>query len=141
MVNSSRNYGLSLYSLANEENITKLIYDELKFVSEIISDNGEYIRILDSAAISGEEKYSMINNAFSGKVHSYIVNFIKILAGKRLMYTFSDCCNIFEKQYRSDNNIETITVTTAIELTGEEKERLLSSLRQNTKKLLFRPLR
>jgi len=128
MLSSSRTYGSSLYSLANEEGVSELIYNELKSVSDIISDNREYIKILDSAALSSDTKFSLIDESFKDKVHSYIVNFIKILTQKRLMHTFFDCCKIFENHYRNDNNIETVTVTTAVSLSEQEKGKLLSTL-------------
>ena len=128
MLSSSRTYGSSLYSLALEEGVSELVYNELKCISDIFSDNKEYIKILDSAALSSDTKYSLIEESFTDKAHIFIVNFIKILAKKRLMHTFFDCCKIYENHYRSDNNIEAVTITTAVSLSEAEKDKLLSTL-------------
>ena len=116
MNNSVRTYALSLYSLADDDGIDSLIYNELLTAADILKSNPEYINILDTAAFSGNEKDNLIDESFGKTNHIYIVNFLKILARKRMVYSFSECVRFYEKQYRANHNIETAEIITAISL-------------------------
>ena len=128
-MNTSINvYGTSLYSLAKDEGLCEIFIDELSALSDILSENSEYTDILDCGAVSSTEKFHLVDEAFSGKIHVYILNFIKILSQKRLMHEFKTCKKEFEKQYNHDNGIEEITVTTALPLDSGRREKLLKKL-------------
>ena len=70
---------------------------------------------------------SLIDAAFSD-ADEYIVNFIKILCEKKCVHLFSDCVKHFEKLYNKANNIEKITVITAVPLSDSLKEKLVKKL-------------
>ncbi len=137
MNNSVRTYALSLYSLADEDGIDKLIYDELLTAADILNSNPEYINILDTAAFSGNEKDNLIDESFGKSIHIYIVNFLKILARKRMVYSFSECVRFYEKQYRAKHNIETAEIITAIAVSDEKKKSITEKLSQIYKKELI----
>ena len=43
-------YGEALYSLAREENLSKVIYDQLKVLSASFAQEPEFVRLLSSPA-------------------------------------------------------------------------------------------
>ena len=71
-------YANSLFSLAEDEDITQAVMDELKEVENILKDNNEYIRLLDSPTIPLPERHKLVEEAFSSLME-YVLNFIKIL--------------------------------------------------------------
>ena len=127
MTQISSVYASSLFSLAEDENKIDTIMEELKELSVVFSENRDYPALLDSPTIPLSERLSLIDNAFSG-VDEYIINFLKILCEKKCVYAFSDCAKHFEKLYNKANNIEKITVITAVPLSDSLKEKLVKKL-------------
>lgn len=130
-------YSSSLYSLCCEENCAKEVYDSLKTVEKLMKDNCEYINIASSANLSREEREKLIDDAFSGNVHSLCLNFMKILAKKRIFNILIPCIEEYEKQYLNDNNITHAVITTAFALTEEKKEQIVEKLGKSTGKTII----
>lgn len=130
-------YSSSLYSACCEENCAKEVYDSLKIVEKLMKDNSEYIQIVSSANLSAEERESLIDKAFSENVHSLCLNFMKILAKKRIFNILVPCIEEYEKQYLKDNNITHATITTAFELSDDKKEQIVAKISKSTGKTII----
>ena len=48
-----------------------------------------------------EERVRILDDSFRGKLHPYVLNFLKILTEKGYMRHFSDCCKAFEESYNT----------------------------------------
>lgn len=127
-------YGLSLYSLCKEENMTETAKENLALVSYVLGENPQYIKLLDSPMIKKDERCSLIDDAFKDKVSEYVLNFLKLLAEKNAVSKFSACEKAFIRQYNEDNNIETAVAVTAAPLDDELKEKLTEKLGKLTGK-------
>ena len=127
-------YGEALYSLALEENRTGRILEELNVLNQCLTDEPEFIRLLSSPNLSKQERCAVLDDSFRGKVHAYVLNFMKILTEKGYMKHFSDCCKAFENHYNLDNGILPVTAITAVALTGAQAEKLSEKLSRVTGK-------
>lgn len=126
-------YASSLFSLAQDENKLDLIMEELKELLSVFSQNSEYCNLLDSPVIALSERLLLIDEAFSD-TDEYIINFIKILCEKKCMHLFPACAKHFEKLYNKANNIEKVTVITAVPLSDSLKEKLISKFEKEYSK-------
>ena len=120
-------YAHSLFSLAEDENITSEIYEELSGVLPLFKENPEYSVLLDSPTIPVSQRLNLIDEAF-GTATEYVLNFIKILCEKKCVHLFSDCVREFEKLYNKKNNIEKVTAITAVPLKDELRQKLVLKL-------------
>ena len=127
-------YGEALYSLALEGNLTDRILEELNVLNQCLTDEPEFIRLLSSPNLSKQERCAVLDDSFRGKVHAYVLNFMKILTEKGYMKHFSDCCKAFENHYNLDNGILPVTAITAVALTGAQAEKLSEKLSRVTGK-------
>ena len=126
-------YASSLFSLAQDEGKLDLIMEEMSELSSVFSENGEYCTLLDSPIVKLSERLSMIDTAFSD-ADEYIVNFIKILCEKKCVHLFPACAKHFEKLYNKANNIEKVSVITAVALSDSLKEKLVAKLEEEYSK-------
>lgn len=125
----SLTYAHSLFSLAEDEGLTEKIYEELKVLFEIFSENKEYIKLLDSPTLSVSKRFELIDEAFSSCME-YIINFIKILCEKRCVFLLPDCIKEYEKLYNEKFGIKRVTAITATPLSEALKEKLINKLQQ-----------
>ena len=127
-------YGQALYSLAHDEALTGQLLSELTVLDRCFRENPDFIRLLNSPNLSKQERCNVLDDSFRGKVHPYVLNFLKILTEKGYMKHFSDCCTAFEGQYNLDNGILPVTAITAVALTADQTRKLTDKLSRITAK-------
>lgn len=127
MKSFSLTYAHSLFSLAEDENLTEDIYKELLELSEIFAENSDYASLLDSPTLPVMQRLALIDDAFKGCLE-YVVNFIKILCEKKCVHLFPDCVKEYEKLYNKKLGIEKVTAITAVPLSSELQNKLALKL-------------
>ena len=127
-------YGEALYTLALEEQLTGALLEELTVLSQCFRENPDFIRLLSSPNLPKQERCRILDDSFRGKVHTYVLNFLKILTEKGYMKHFHDCFKTFENLYNRDNGILPVTAMTAIAMSREQSEKLAEKLSRATGK-------
>ena len=127
-------YGLSLYQLAKDEALAKTIGEELSVLQEAFQAEPDFIRLLSSPNLTKAERCQILDQSFRGKVHPYVLNFLKILTEKGYMRHFADCCASYAQQYNEDNGILSVTAVTAVALTDAQRDKLAEKLHKLTGK-------
>lgn len=130
-------YSRSLYEAACEENVSEDVYDSLKTVQKVLADNEEYIKIVSSANLEANERERLIDEAFEGRIHVFALNFMKILAKKRIFEIVLPCAEEYEKRYFEDNNIAYATITTAFELDEQKKKDVVEKTEKSVGKKII----
>ena len=127
-------YGDALYSLALEDGLTAQILEELTVLERSFHQEPDFIRLLSTPNLSKQERCQILDDSFRGKVHAYVLNFLKILTEKGYMRHFYDCCVAYEESYNRDNGIVPVTAITAVALSNEQHEKLTGKLSRVTGK-------
>jgi len=127
-------YGESLYSLAREEHLSEQIGGELNALRDGFRQAPEFIRLLSSPSLTKAERCQILDDSFRGKVHPYVLNFLKILTEKGYMRHFGDCCKAYTGHFDQDNGIVRVTAVTAVALTDSQTARLTEKLSRSTGK-------
>ncbi|MBQ8833966.1 MAG: ATP synthase F1 subunit delta [Oscillospiraceae bacterium] len=127
-------YGEALYELAKDEGLAKSVGDQLRVLAESFRREPEFIRLLSSPNLTKAERCRILDDSFQGRIHGYILNFLKILTEKGYMRHFGHCCEAYTKRYNEDNGILPVTAITAVALTADQAERLTGKLSRITGK-------
>ena len=127
-------YGESLYQLAKEESLGKFIGEQLKVMQQSMNQEPDFIRLLSSPNLTKQERCQILDDSFRGKLHPYLLNFMKILTEKGYMRHFSDCCDAYTALYNQDNGILEVTAVTATALTALQESKLQEKLARITGK-------
>ena len=117
-------YGQALYTLAREEDLTDAIRQELVTVRDVFEAQPEYLRLLAAANIPRQERCDLVDQAFRGRVHPYVLNFLKILTEKGYAKSYGACVDAYICQYNADNHILPVKAVSAVALTQEQITRL-----------------
>lgn len=127
-------YGEALYTLALEEGLTGAIGAELTVLQQSFAQEPDFIRLLSSPNLSKQERIRILDETLRGKVHEYVLNFLKILTEKGYVKHFGHCCTAYEELYNHDNGILPVTAITAVALSAEQAEKLTGKLSRITGK-------
>ncbi len=128
MTQTARLYGGSLYELAAEEQLTGIIFTQMKEIRGIFREMPEYVKLLREPSIPKEERIGLIEAAFGEQAERYLVNFLKLLCEKNILQEFAGCCEEFTRRYHADHNIAEAVVTSAVPLSHEQMEKLKEKL-------------
>ena len=121
-------YGEALYELAKEENLSADIGAQLKVLKASFLQEADFIKLLSTPSLTKAERCQILDDSFRGQVHSYLLNFMKILTEKGYMRYFSDCATAYMNRYNQDNGILPVTAVTAVALSAEQTEKLTAKL-------------
>ena len=121
-------YGQALYGLARDENLSDKVLQELTTLEQSFQEEPQFLRLLSASNVPVEERCGILDDCFRGKVHQYVLNFLKILTEKGTVKAFSDCVRAYREQYNEDNHILPVTAVTAAALSEEQVNRLAEKL-------------
>lgn len=127
-------YGEALYSLAQSENLTEQILEELTALKAGFDENPEYARLLSTPNLPKIQRTQILDDGFAGKIHPYILNFLKILTEKGYISQFPGCCDAYRQHYNRDMGIVPVVAVTAVPLTELQSQRLNQKLAETTGK-------
>ena len=128
------NYGGALYELAAAEELDQEILTQLQVLGESFAQEPAYLKLLCAHSLPKTERCQIVDDSFSGKVHPYVVNFLKILTEKGYVRQFADCCKAYRIRYNADHNILPVTAVTAVALSEDQASRLQEKLEKLTEK-------
>ena len=121
-------YGQGLYALAKQEHLEDTVLQQLRVLQGCFAEEPEYLKLLSSHDLPKQERTEILEQAFRGRVHLYVLNFLKLLTEKGYIRYFSDACKAYTEEYNEDAGIVTVRAVSAIALTEEQKLRLTDKL-------------
>ena len=131
--NNAKNYGDALFMLAKELDEIDIVKSDFDTLSAVVEENSEYLKLLDTPSLSREERVKLVDAAF-GTLNKNLVNLVKILAERRLVYLVSKIRQAYMLAYDEHYNIERVDAISAIPLTSEQINKLQLKLEKVTGK-------
>lgn len=129
----SKTYGEALFDLAVEDGTLTTIIEEVNVVKEAIEKNPDLLKLLSHPKIKKEEKISVIENIFKGRVSDSLVGFLVIVVQKDRYDDLDGIFEYFVAKVREYKNIGVASITSAVELAEEQKKQVEQRLLQTTK--------
>ena len=136
MTDAANQYGHALYELAKEENIVDEVLAQLKVLDEVFTAEPRFVALVNAPSVPKAERCQIIDYSFRGKVHPYLLNFLKILTEKGYMRHFSGCCKVFRSCNNADQGILCVTAVTAMPLSDALRQKLTDKLSSVTGKTI-----
>ena len=134
MTQVANTYAQALYDLVKDEGLGKTVLEELAVLKRVFSENPGYGKLLSAPDLPKQERCQILDEAFRGKVHLYVLNFMKILMEKGYIRQFPQCCDAYREFYNKDNGILVVKVESAVALDSLQKEKLTQKLETTTGK-------
>lgn len=134
----SKTYGEALFEVAVEDGTLDTMLEEVEAVLEVLKSNEEYISLLDHPKIPVEEKVSLIEKAFKGNVSDELVGFIVTIADKGRFSEIEGILEYFIDRVWEEKKIGVACVTSATELSDQQKKDIEAKLLATTSYVEFR---
>ncbi len=132
----AKEYGKALFLLTEELGTTAAVVAELEAVRGILRENPRYEKLLDTPALTGEEKLLLIDRAFSS-LDGNLVNLIKILCERHSVYQLPKIAGAYAALYDEARGIERVEALTAVAMAPRQIEALTAKISRITGKTVI----
>lgn len=132
-------YAKSLLGLAVEKNALEETFKDMETISTTLEGSRELVLLLKSPILKADKKQSVLDKVFAGQLTELTANFIQIIVRKGREYLIQEIAGEFVMQYRTHKSITTATVTSAVKLDDELKQRVLKLINnENTGEVIIK---
>lgn len=137
MTAAEKEYGQALYELCAEENCAQEVLEQLDMVCALFREEPRYPHLLQDPALPKAERLQLLDEAFGGHVHPYLLNFLKILCERSAVGILPGCAQQARALYNDHHGLLPVTATSAVALTQEQKQALIQKLSGLTGKTIL----
>lgn len=123
-----KEYGTALFMLACEEGDKKGYAAALETVRSTFLEYPQYAELLASPGIPLKERLAVIDGAFSDALPEHVLSYLKLLCEKGRMPFFMESVEEYNALLSASEHISSARITSAVELTDEEKQKLIKKL-------------
>ncbi len=132
----AKEYGVALFMLAEEDNTAEKMRDDVELLKEVLRENPDYTRLLDTPALTKDERLAAIDGALK-QLDERLMNLVKIMAEKRCAYLLPKALMGFSEELDKARGIERVEAVTAVTMTEEQLERLTKRLSEKLSKTVI----
>ena len=129
----SNEYGKALFMLSEECGSTETALSDVITADEIFKNNPEYIKLLDTPAMTKAEKLELADAAFA-VLDENVKNLIKLLCEKHSVFSFHEVASTFISLYNESMGIEHVEAVSAVPMSDSQLERMAEKLAAMTGK-------
>ena len=134
MKKTEQEFARAIFELSLECGEREAVREQMHLVEDVLKQNPEYQGLLDTPAVTREEKLRMIDEAFAALSSENVKSLLKILTERRECYLFSDIVRAFDALYDEALGIVRVEATTAGPMSEEQKKALCEKLSAKTRK-------
>lgn len=133
----AQRYADALVQIAKFSQGGKLTFEtiskNLNLIKEILEQSKDLKAVLVNPVVSVDDKKEILNKVFSGEIDVLVINFLKLLTDKNKFSIFDDVLEAYNKLIDSIDNIKRISVTSAVTMPDDAKNRLKQKLEEKLK--------
>ncbi len=133
----SKVYGDALFETAMEKDQVDVLYEEVCSLIPVLQDNPELMDLLNNPRVVKDEKSAIIRQIFSGRVTEELMGFLAVVVDKDRQNDLIPICEYFIRRVKEFKRIGTAFVTSAVELSADQKARLKEKLLASTDYVMF----
>ena len=136
MRETEREYGEALFALALESQAIEAFREGLTLVREALVAQPDYVEFLASPAIPLSERNAALEEAFGPYCPEYVVSFLKLLCESGKARAVFGCIDHFELLAKAAENHTVAEITSAVELSDQQKAALCANLEKRIGKTI-----
>jgi F-type H+-transporting ATPase subunit delta len=125
-------YAEALMSIAQSTNLTEQFGEDFRNLLSVLDASPELRSFIESPLIKGDDKKAIIRRLAGENTSPVLVNFLLLLVDRRRIVFLEVVARKYLELLRKLNNIALAIVTTAQELTEDQRQTLIEKVKQMT---------
>lgn len=118
-------YAKSLIGLSTERKSLEVVYNDMKFLQDVMKKSKEFVVVLKSPAINADKKQAIISAVAKNNIGELTTAFIKLLIQKGRESDLPEIINSFVDQYNEIKGIHKMKLITAVPVSDELKNAII----------------
>jgi F-type H+-transporting ATPase subunit delta len=127
-------YAKALIDLANEHGVVKEVNEDMSFFEQICKENDNFVAVMANPIVRHDKKLNILKKIFENNVNKVTFTIFDVLTKKNREKLIYPIAKEFQKLYNLQTGIEVISVTSAVELTNDQKEQFKKIVAEVTKR-------
>ena len=127
-------YAKALFELALEQKCLEQTHQDMILIRNVCSENRDLRLMLTSPVINIDKKQKVLKSIFENKVGNLSLLYLNIITAKRREIFLEPIANQFISVFKDYSGILSLTLTTAIKIDDEEKNKIIELTKSFTKK-------
>ncbi len=133
----SKTYGDALFETAMESGRLDKFFEEAKTLLQVLESNEELVRLMNHPKVSKEEKMDVLEKCFGESFSKEMVGLLRLVVTKDRFSEIYNILQTFIAQVKEYKNIGLAKVSSPMELTEGQKDRIKEKLLETTKYVEF----
>ncbi len=127
-------YAEALYEIAVRENLVNQLEAELLGVNSVLNETEALKKVITHPRITATEKKEVLANLFKDQISEIMMNFLGFVLDRQREPFLADITEYFTGLANKARNVSDVQVTSAVELTEEEKNKMNAAMAKSTGK-------
>jgi F-type H+-transporting ATPase subunit delta len=123
-------FAKALLSLSEELKAEKAVAEDMRLITDTISDNRELGLLLQSPILNADKKISVLTKIFEGKVHDVTIKFVTLLTNKKREGALEAIADSYLHYFRIANDVVKAEVVSAVELSKANKDAVIAKIKE-----------
>lgn len=121
-------YAKSLMDIALEQNKLEAIYNDMLGLKSVFNQSRDFVMLMKSPIVKADAKFTVVKAITEGKIDVMTEGFINLIINKGREFFLQEIVNAFIAQYKVQNKINDVKLTTAVALDEEMKNGLKTKI-------------
>jgi F-type H+-transporting ATPase subunit delta len=122
-------YAKSLIDISNEKGELEKVFADMQWIQSVSKSNRDFVNLLRSPVINPDTKKKVIDAVTAGKLSTITTAFIALLVKKGRESNLPEIATAFISQYKVQNKIHTIKLTTSQPASEAVKQAIIAQVK------------
>lgn len=113
-----------MFSLALENDKLDTIWEEVRMIRQILSENPTFVKTICHPEITKQDQIKLLDDAFKGKVSDEVMGFFHVLADKKRLKELDAVLEYFDRSAKEYKKIGVVYVTVPMELAKAQQDKI-----------------
>ncbi len=132
MADVVKEYGKALYELSVEEGRESEFLGQIRYLRNLFCEVPDFVALLRTPSVPKEERMDVIDRTLGERIDTYLCSFLKLMTKRGRASSILPCFDEYERLWYEHSGITVAEVVTAVPLTSEQKNALLTKLETKT---------
>ncbi len=125
-------YAQALMSLAQSDKMTDQIGEDTRSLLALLGESEDFRLLISSPLVEASKKKAVIGQVVQGQVQPYTLSFLMLLVDRGRVMVLPEICKQYQTLLRQLKQAVLAEVTSAVELSDEQKEAIRQKVRATT---------
>ena len=136
-INIAKKYSTALFEAVSENGKAEIVMQNLIFIDETLKTNEQLFAFFNNPIITRDDKKDVAQKIFAIHIEKIVLDLLFVLIDNARIDAFDEIVNQYAVKYDVKENIVKPNIISAVELTEEQKQKVVAKLQNKLNKQII----